>query len=200
MADPVLLKNNDNVRIFGSDRDTVWVARKGTPIPDPATVAGNALPAPWLPVGWLADSGIPFSLSVNIEKLKGHQGNKTVRVKPTETERGFSMGMLEDTPLTNKIYHGAGDPTLAAAGIARLDLPGGVDTVELSAVVWLSDGLGEDSVWKAFCMEEIQVGEREEIPHAVAELSSLGVSCEILGEPYILTNSPAFLEGLTVTP
>lgn len=183
-------RNSDNVRVFGSLNDAIWVAPLGTTLPE---VLELDLPAPWVPLGWLGQNGIPMRLAVEVEKFRGHQGGALIRSKATSTERGFSFVALEDTPAVNKIYHDASDPveTSAGSGVARMDLPESVGVVSLACVVQLQD----EGVTKFYCLERIDIGEREEVAHSGTEMSGYGMSCDIIGDAYLLTDAAAFTEA-----
>lgn len=186
-------RNSDNVRVFGSLDDMLWLAPEGTPLP---LTLDLMLPSPWVPAGWLAESGVPVAVSTDVEKFKAYQGGTTIRTKVTATEKSLSWTMLEKTPLALKLHQDAGDPVLVAADVARVDLPEGIGVVTMAAVLVTVD----DDVVDFLCMEKVEIGEREAVPHSNNEISGYGMSAEIVGSSYILTNSPAFTEGLTYTP
>lgn len=183
-------RNSDNIRVFGSLDDMLWWAPPGTVMP---TTLDLELPAPWVPAGWLADSGVPVEISTDVEKFKAHQGGTTVRTKVTSTEKTLSFTMLEKTPLALRLHQGAAAPVQAGPGVARVDLPEGIGVVTMAAVLVTRD----EDVIDFLCMEKIEIGEREAVPHVNDEISSYGMSAEIVGTSYLLTNSPAFLEAIT---
>ena len=181
-------RNSDNIRVFGSLDDALWVAPVGTVMP---TTLELDLPAPWVPVGWLSDSGVPVEIGTDVEKFKAHQGSTTVRTKVTSTEKTLSFTMLEKTPLALKLHQDAGDPTLLSPGIAKVVLPEGIGVVSMAAVLVTRD----EDVIDFLCMEKIEIGEREEVPNAADEISGYGMSAEIVGGSYMLTNAPVFVEA-----
>lgn len=188
-------RNNANVRVYGSLNDAIWIAPLGTTLP---TTLSLDLPSPWVALGWLGQAGIPLALSTDVEKFKGHQGASTIRTKVTSTEKSFNFTALEETPAVLKLYHDAGDPIVTgtgAAAVARLDLPESVGVVAVAAVIQLED----EGILKFYCLERIEIGNREDVAHANAELTGYGMSAEILGASYILTNAPAFGGGFGVT-
>lgn len=182
-------RNSDNIRVFGSLDDALWVAPVGTTMP---TTLDLMLPAPWVPVGWLSDDGVPVEISTDVEKFKAHQGSTTVRTKVTSTEKTISFTMLEKTPLALKLHQDAADPVAAGSGVAKVVLPEGIGVVTMAAVLVTRD----DDVVDFLCMEKIEIGERESVPNAADEISAYGMSAEIVGGSYMLTNAPAFLEAV----
>lgn len=182
-------RNSDNIRVFGSLDDMLWFAPEGTVMP---TSLDLMLPSPWVPAGWLAESGVPIEISTDVEKFKAYQGGATVRTKVTSTEKTLSFTMLEKTPLALKLHQDAGDPVAAGPGVARVDLPEGIGVVTMAAVLVTVD----DDVTDFLCMEKVEIGEREAVPHANNEISGYGMSAEIIGESFMLTNSPVFVEAL----
>lgn len=181
-------RNSDNIRVFGSLDDALWVAPVGTQMP---TTLELNLPSPWVPVGWLSDSGVPLEISTDVEKFKAHQGSTTVRTKVTSTEKTISFTMLEKTPLALRLHQGAEAPTTLSPGIAKVVLPEGIGVVSVAAVLVTRD----EKVVDFLCMEKIEIGEREEVPNAADEISGYGMSAEVVGGSYLLTNAPAFLEA-----
>lgn len=186
-------RNSDNVRVFGSLDDMLWLAPVGTTMPLTLDVM---LPSPWVPAGWLAEAGVPINVSTDVEKFKAYQGGTTIRTKVTATEKSLSWTMLEKTPLALKLHQDAGDPVMISENVARVDLPEGIGVVAMAAVLVTVD----DDVVDFLCMEKVEIGEREAVPHANNEISGYGMSAEIVGESYMLTNAPAFTDGLTFTP
>lgn len=185
-------RNSDNVRVYGSLNDAIWVAPVGTTLPETLDLD---LPEPWVALGWLGQDGIPLSLSVDIERFRGHQGGGLIRTKASATDRGFSFVALEESPAVVKIYHGASDPVqIGTTNVARMDLPESVGTTPLACVIQLQD----EGVTKFYCLERIEIGDRQDVAHAGTELTGYGMSADILGDAYLLTDAPAFTEGFTV--
>jgi hypothetical protein len=182
-------RNNDNVRVYGSLNDAIWVAPLGTTLP---TTLELDLPDPWVPLGWLGQDGIPLAMSTDVERFKGHQGGATIRTKVTSTEKTVSFTALEETPAVVKLYHDAGDPTVTGTGataVARIDLPESVGVVAVSCVIQLQD----EGVTKFYCIERLEISGREDLAHSNSELTGYGMSADILGDSYMLTNAPAFI-------
>lgn len=183
-------KNPDNIRIYGDDESAVWIAPKGTVLP--ATLEDP--PAPFKALGWLSEAGAPFSVSVDVEKFKGWQGGAIVRTKVTSTEKSIKVECLEENPLVTELYYDHKPATVTGSGLtkmARIDLPKGIGTVERAAVVRYQDG----GVTKYLVCENVQVGDREELPHTSGDITAYGMTLEIVGDAYILTNAPAYIEG-----
>jgi hypothetical protein len=188
-------RNNDNVRVYGSLNDAIWVAPLGTLLP---TTLELDLPDPWVPLGWLGTDGIPLSLSTDVERFKGHQGGATIRTKVTGTEKSVSFTALEETPVVVKMYHDAGDPVVTGTGetaVARVDLPEAVGVQAFACVIQLQD----EGVTKFYCLERLEISGREDLAHTNSELTGYGMSGDILGDSYMLTNAPAFV-GTEPTP
>ena len=93
-----------------------------------------------------------------------------------------------------KLYFGAGDPveTSPGSGVARVDLPESVGSQSYAAVVQLND----EDVTKFLCVERLDIGDREDVAHSGTDLTGYGISGSIIGDAYLLTNAPAFTEGL----
>lgn len=188
-------KNADNVRIYGGLDDAVWIAPLGTLLPTDLTLD---LPDPWVELGWLAEDGIPLSMTTDVQSFRGHQGGSLLRRKVVSTEKGISFTALEESPVVWKLYFGAGDPveTSAGSGVARVDLPESVGSQSYAAVVQLND----EDVTKFLCVERLDIGDREDVAHSGTDLTGYGISGSIIGDAYLLTNAPAFTEGFVTSP
>lgn len=188
-------KNADNVRIYGGLDDAVWIAPLGTTLPTDLVLE---LPSPWVELGWLAEDGIPLSMTTDVQSFRGHQGGSLLRRKVVSTEKGISFTALEESPVVWKLYYGAGDPveTEAGSGVARVDLPESVGSQSYAAVVQLND----EDVTKFLCVERLDIGDREDVAHSGTDLTGYGISGSIIGDAYLLTNAPAFTEGFVVSP
>lgn len=188
-------KNADNVRIYGGLDDAVWIAPLGTLLP---TTLDLDLPEPWVELGWLAEDGIPLSMTTDVQSFRGHQGGSLLRRKVVSTEKSISFTALEESPVVWKLYFGAGDPveTAAGSGVARVDLPESVGSQSYAAVVQLND----EDVTKFLCVERLDIGDREDVAHSGTDLTGYGISGSIIGDAYLLTNAPAFTEGFVATP
>lgn len=130
-----------------------------------------------------------FSVSTDSEKFKAWQGGATLRVRVTSTEKTISFQALEETPGVTELYFDHAAPTVAT-GVAKIDLPEGIGTVERAAVFKFVDG----GVTKFLCCELIQITEREELSHTNSDMTAYGFTAEIVGDSYILTNAPAYTE------
>ena len=87
-------KNADNVRIYGGLDDAVWIAPLGTVLPTDLVLE---LPSPWVELGWLAEDGIPLSMTTDVQSFRGHQGGSLLRRKVVSTEKGISFTALEES-------------------------------------------------------------------------------------------------------
>ena len=185
MAD---LYTKDDVRVWGSLGGAVFWAPKGTPLPE--THDEDLNPA-FAPVGILSEDGVNEGLSVDTTKIKGWPGGQTVRVTNTSTDKTVAFTMLENSPLSAKLYYGAADPVKAGTG-ARVDIPEAVGVVEGVAVIEKHDG----DVVERRCIELAQVSERGDQSSNNEDAAGKEVTLEAVGKDYLLTNAPAFLEGL----
>lgn len=185
--------NTDNVRVYGSQYDAIYVAPVGTPDPEFTTVADllKPLEGKYQNVGWLNEDGIPMAVSTDVEKFKAHQGAALVRSKVTSTERSITIGAIEESPLVTGMFFDHGAPEKAGDGMARVDFPKGIGTVARKAIVVLNDG----DVTKILVISRIEIGEREDVSHTNSELTGYTMTGDITGEMYMLTNSKAYVDA-----
>jgi hypothetical protein len=183
-----MAKNYDNVRVYGDLDSEVFFAPLGSTLP---TVVTADPTAPFAAVGWLGEDGVPLNVSTDVEKFKGWQGGAVLRTKVTGTEKSFTIQCLEETPGVTELYFGHGDPVVTGVGadaVARVDIPEGIGTIARAAVIKFVDG----DVTKFLCCERVEVTDRSEIPHANADMTVYGLTLDIIGDSYILTNAPAY--------
>jgi hypothetical protein len=178
-------KNYEDIRVYGDLESEVFFAPKGTALP--TTIATDPA-APFDAVGWLSEDGVSLSVTTDVTKFKGWQGGATLRTKVTSTEKSFKIQCLQETPGVTELYFDHGAATVAA-GVAKIDLPEGIGTVERTAVVKFVDG----DVTKFLCCENVQVTDRGELAHQNAAMTAYELTLEIVGPAYILTNAEAYV-------
>ncbi|WP_053386999.1 phage tail tube protein [Leucobacter japonicus] len=180
-----MAKNRDNVRVYGDLESEVFLAPKGSTLPttltDPET--------PFESLGWLSEDGISLTVSTDSEKFKAWQGGATLRVKVTSTEKTITFQALEETPGVTELYYDHAAPVVTT-GVAKIDLPEGIGTVERAAVFKFVDG----GVTKFLCCELIQITERGDLPHTNSDMTMYEFTAEIVGDSFILTNAPSYTE------
>jgi hypothetical protein len=179
-------KNGDNIRVYGDLDSEVYFAPVGSTLP--TTLEEPA--APFEAIGWLSEDGVSLSVSTDVEKFRGWQGGATLRTKVTGTEKTITIQALEETPGVTELYYGHGAPTVTT-GVARVDLPEGINSVARAAVFKFVDG----DVTKYLVCEKVEVTGRGEVPHTNTGMTVYEFTLDILGDSYILTNAPAYLEG-----
>jgi hypothetical protein len=182
-------KTYENVRVYGDLTSEVFFGPKGSTLP---TTLATDPTAPFKAIGWLGQAGIPLNVSTDVQKFKGWQGGTTVRTKVTSTEKGFTIECLEEAPGVTELYWGHGAPTVSGAGaaqVAKIDLPEGIGTIERACIVKFVDG----DIQKWLCCTNVQVTDRQEIPHSNDEMTVYRFGLEIIGASYLLTNAPAYL-------
>ncbi|MFJ4107888.1 phage tail tube protein [Oerskovia enterophila] len=94
-----MAKDQDNIRIYGSEDDTVWLAPLGTTLPTGLAAPG----AGFEDVGYLGESGIDLTRDDSVQQFRAHQGGKVVRKKITESSTSFVFRTLEDNETTAKL-------------------------------------------------------------------------------------------------
>lgn len=179
-----MAKNRDNVRVYGDLDSDVFLAPKGSTLPtdldDPTD--------PFESLGWLSEDGVDFEVTTDSEKFKGWQGGTTLRTKITSTEKTITFQALEETPGVTELYFGHKAPTVTT-GLAKVDLPEGIGTVERAAVFKFIDG----AVTKFLCCELIQITDRGTVSHKNDDMTVYEFTAEIVGASYILTDNPAYV-------
>lgn len=94
--------NAGNARIFGSDKDAIYLAPVGTSLP--STIDG-ALDGAFEAVGWLHSDGITEALTGSKSVIRGYQGSGVVRTLMTESGTTIGFHALESKPQTKALRY-----------------------------------------------------------------------------------------------
>lgn len=186
------LYTKEDVRVWGSLGGAVFYAPKGTSLPE---TWDEKLNAGFIPVGILSEDGVSEGHSVESNKIKGWPSGMTVRVSTTGTEKTMTFTMLENSPLSAKLYYGADEPVKAGTG-ARIDIPEATGVVEGAFVIEKHDG----DVIERRCLELGQVTDRGDLTANNEDAAGKEVTLESVGKDYILTNAAAFVDAAVETP
>lgn len=187
-----MAQNADNVRIYGSDDDAVSLAPTGTALPTTAAVAGT-IPVGFADAGWIHTDGITFGGDTNVERFRGHQGGRVIRVKITESNTTIQWQCLETTALTLGLQLNirSAETTL---GVTTAVVSSGrkverraicVDTFDADVMV------GSDPLFYRYTAE-VEIAEREEFVIASTDMTGFTFTAEVMGDFNIITNDPAF--------
>lgn len=191
MADPA--RNYENIRIYGGMSSGVYLGPIGTTLPTTTLVVDPALES----VGWLSEDGISLAVDANVEKFRGYPGGGVLRTKVTQSDKSVTIQALEESPLVLSLFFDAGTPTsvgTAGSELAKVVLPEMIGTVRRSGVLAFEDS----GVQKFIVCPELQVTTRGTVAHKTNEMTVYEMGLEIIGEAYILTNDPNFLEAAGV--
>lgn len=92
-------KDVDNIHIFGSEKDTLWLAPLGTTLP-----VGLAAPGPaFNDVGLNGEAGFDLNREDDVQGFKVHQAGKTVRKKVTSSSTSIVFRTVEENAVTEKL-------------------------------------------------------------------------------------------------
>lgn len=188
MADPA--RNYENIRIYGGMSSGVYLGPIGATLPTTALTIDATLES----VGWLSEDGVNLTVDANVEKFRGYPGGGVLRTKVTQSDKSVSIQALEESPLVYSLFFDSGVPTSVGTEpntVARVDLPEMIGTVRRSAVLAFEDS----GVTKFIVCPEVQVTSRGTVAHKTNEMTIYEMGLEIIGESYILTNDPNFLEA-----
>lgn len=185
MASPTVLTNSDNVRIFGSDIDMVYIAPLGTTLPETL----DSLDPAFVPLGWLGDDGIDFDADDDNVEINAHQGGAIVRSKITKAADNITFRALEDTPATNQFVETT-EKVTTTADVSRVDFAAGFRNVSVAAVVDLRDdstGVTERRVYS-----RVDQTERPKWTASNKDAKILEIKVKRIGKSYKLTNNPTY--------
>jgi hypothetical protein len=172
------------IRVYGDLDSEVFFAPVATALPTDLTTPAS----PFVAIGWLSEDGVSLDVSTDVTKFKGWQGGTTLRTKVTSSEKSFKIQALQEMPQVTELFFGHG-AAVVTAGVAKIDLPESIPTIERAAVIKFLDG----AVTKFLCCELVQVTARGSLAHKNAEMTAYELTLEIIGNAYILTNAAAYV-------
>ncbi|MDI2032997.1 hypothetical protein [Paenarthrobacter nitroguajacolicus] len=180
--------NKSNVRIFGDLGTEVFLAPKGSVLPEDVNIDPDA---PFEGLGWLSE-GIDVDISVDVYKAKG-VGGVTLRTKVTGTERTIKFQCPEDTPGVRDLYYGITTPDVVtgagAAAVAKSQiLPERLPTIQRAAVFKNVD----EGITEYLCCTNIEITDRGTLSYKSDKEKIYEFTVELVGDLYILTNDPVF--------
>jgi hypothetical protein len=173
----------DNARIYGSDDDSVWLAPIGTALPETIT---ETLESPWEDVGWLqTDDGITESATGSKEVIRGHQGNRVVRTRVSESGTTIAFNALEDKAQTRDLRYFV--KTVDASTNVRKETRSPGQRVSARAAVidfYDADNLTIHERWLIPRLEIMPNGDRS---YSNADISAYPFIGEIIGDYVVLS-------------
>ena len=92
-------KDQDNIHIYGSEDDTLWLAQLGTTLPTGLGDPGDA----FNDVGFTGESGFDLNREDDVQAFKVHQAGKTVRKKVTSSSTSLVFRTVEENETTDKL-------------------------------------------------------------------------------------------------
>lgn len=180
--------NEDAVRVGVTG--TVYVAPKGTALPDDVTTPLNAA---FKSVGFISEDALTESLAITTERLRAWQRPVGLRTLTTEVEWTFQFGMLETSPLVLDLYYGGAETTVDT-GVATTGILAWPASTQRAMVIEIEDG----DVITRYAIPVVEIGDREEVNHSNTEGTIWGVTTNVMGSSldemgFRITNDPEFI-------
>lgn len=149
-----MVKDQDNIHVFGGEDDTVWLGELGSTLP-----TGLAAPTAQEDAGFLSEDGMTLSRDADVQEFRVHQAGKVVRKKVTSSSKKISFTAVEDNPVVRAIVDKIKSST-TAAGVTTEVISDATEVWVGNAVVDLyDDGHMERYVIPRF--EVVSSGEEE---------------------------------------
>lgn len=189
-------QNVENVRIFGSDDDAVSLAPYATALPTTAAEAGTA-PTGFVDAGWIHTDGITIGGDTTVERFRGHQGGRVIRVKVTESNTTVQWQCLETTALTLGLQLNI-KAKATALGLTTATVSSGRKADRRALVVDTFDAdvlVAGDPLFYRYAAK-VEVAEREQFVLSSADMTGYTFTAEVIGDFTIITNDPAFEDAV----
>jgi hypothetical protein len=150
-----MVKDQDELHVFGGDDDTVWLGPLGSTLPTTLAAPDAALED----VGFLGEDGMGLSREIDVAELRVHQGGAIKRKKVTSSKKDFTFRMVEDNSVVRNVVDTI-ISTAVASGVTTEVISGSNDVWVGCAVVDLYDG----DYMERYCITRIEVTTSGEEP------------------------------------
>jgi len=169
--------NPDNARIFGNDKDAIYLAPLGTPLP---TSIDGALSAAFEDVGWLHSDGITETFSGSRSEIRGHQGQKVVRTRIETPGTSIGFHALESKPLTKKLRYDEKSVDVTN-GVRKVRRGSGQKVTAMTAVIDIFDA-DDVTVKERHCIERFEITPDGDRVYAGSDIAGFPFRGEIVGD------------------
>lgn len=126
-----MAKDQDNIRIYGSEDDTIYLAPLGTTLPTGLAAPGEA----FLDAGYLGEDGIDFNRDVDVAEFRVHQGGKIVRKKVTSSGRSIVFRLVEDNAVADSLSDKVVTGPTVASGVTTTEYSDASEVAIRAAVI-----------------------------------------------------------------
>lgn len=176
-----MVKDQDNIHVFGGDDDTVWLAPLGSTLPTTLAAPDVA----FVDAGFLGEDGMGLARDADIAELRVHQGGKIVRKKVTSSKKDITFRLVEDNDLVKSVV----DTILSssvALGVTTETISDGVDIWVGAAVIDLYD----TGYMERYVISRFEVGVTGEEPWTNSALREREAVGTIIGNYIRLSGAP----------
>lgn len=179
--------NSAAARIFGSDKDAVYIGDLGATMPTGLANPGAA----FTDAGWLSDDGITLSPDDSVDKIRGFQGGGVVRTVMKESGKSFKFTCLESTALTLGLQHNITKST-TTSGVATITATAASKIENRAFIIDLFDA-DDSSIQYRYLIPNGEIGERADVSFTHSEVTGYEFTVEIIGDYTIITNDPNYV-------
>lgn len=167
-----MAKDQDNIHIYGSEDDTVWLAPLGSTLPTSLAAPDAA----FKDVGYLGEDGIDLNRDDSVQQFRAHQGGKVVRKKITESSTTITFRTLEDNETTAALADNVVS-SVTATGVTTEVLSSAREVTGYACIVDLYDG----GVHKRYVTPRLDVAGGGTETWSNSELTEREFTGEIIG-------------------
>jgi hypothetical protein len=176
--------NAANARIWGNDKDAIFLAAVGATMPTGIAIPGTG----FTDVGWLDSEGITFTPNAQVSEHRGHQGGAVVRTTVSESDLSIKFTCLETTALTLGLVNNI-KTTNNANGITTMTANAAFKVLRRAAVVDVYDA-DDDLIYERYCFPVLEIGERAEVKKTRSGITTYTFTGKVIGDYTIITKQP----------
>lgn len=173
-----MVKDADNIHVYGSEDDTVWLAPLGSTLPTTLATPDAAFED----VGYLGEDGIDHGRDADVQEFRVHQAGKVVRKKVTSSTKTIVFRAVED----NDVVAGIADNVISsttATGVTTRHLS---DAAEVAARACAVD-LIDNGYMKRIVVPRLEIIVTGTQTFANSSMTELECEGTIIGEYYEIT-------------
>lgn len=174
------MKVYDNVRVYGDLDSAVYVADKGSTLPEDLSAPGDG----FTELGWLSEDGIGDNRSEDAQTFRAYQGGTIVRRKTTSVEDTITFQCLEETATVLGLRYAGQEPEVAD-GVARIKVQNQTAENARAFVIDVTD----NGITKRYAIPVGHVGTGA-VAHSNSAMTVYEFTITIQGDYEIITDSP----------
>lgn len=181
-----MAKQAELARIWGGDNDAIWLAPVGTDTSAITIDTDLSADEAFEEVGWLeSDTGLTETATGSVEKLRGHQGNRVIRTRVTESGTTIAFVALETKAQTRELRYDIKSAS-TTAGVRTEQRSPGQKIARRVAVIDTFDA-DDDTVKERTIIDVFEISPNGDLTKVNSEISAYPFVGEVISDYTVLS-------------